>query len=162
MEPEKGLVIRRLEEELETQRLANQELVRALHDQEAEQMKSDRARIKSLELFQVLLKEQEAERRAAAELLACLQELGEWRAEMSVLRRAAEVLRANALALSAHRQGTDQTNRFIKRLQAERDQLRGQLVEAESEVAHLQILVSVPMSIEQRAAESAFTPPSPV
>lgn len=162
MESNPQQVIQRLEEELETQRLANQELVLALRNQEADQLKSDQARHRSLEVFESILKEQEAERRAAADLLACLQELGEWRAEMSILRRAAEVLRANAISLIAHRQGTDQTNRFIKKLIAERDQLRQQLLETESEVARLQILVSTPMSLEQRAAEPAFTSPPPV
>jgi chromosome segregation ATPase len=162
MNPKTESTIKRLEEELETQRLANQELVCALQNQEADQLKIDQGRHRSLEFFQGLVKEQAAERRAAADLVTCLQEIGEWRAEMSVLRRAAEVLRANAISLAAHRNGVDQTNRFIKKLQDERNQLRAQLLEAESEIARLQILVSTPMSLEQREAEPAFTSPSPV
>lgn len=162
MDPKTESTIKRLEEELETQRLANQELVRAMQYQEAEQLKIDQGRHRSLEFFQGLVKEQDVERRAAADLVTCLQEIGEWRAEMSVLRRAAEVLRGNAISLAAHRNGIDQTNRFIKKLQDERNQLRAQLLEAESEIARLQILVSTPMSLEQRAAEPAFTSPSSV
>ena len=71
-------------------------------------------------------------------------------------------VRANAISLAAHRNGIDQTNRFIKKLQDERNQLRAQLLEAESEIARLQILVSTPMSLEQHAAEPAFASPSPV
>lgn len=162
MDPSTERTIKSLEEEIETQRLANQELVRALQNQKAEQLKIVQGRHHCLELFQVLLKDQEVERRAAADLVTCLQEIGEWRADMSVLRRAAEVLRANAISLSVHRHGLDQTNRFIKKLQDERNQLLAQLLEAESEIARLQILVSTPMSLEQRAAEPAFTAPSPI
>lgn len=158
MQPSPQQTLQRLEEDLETQRIANSELARALRNQEAEQLKCDQARHQSLEVFQNILKEQDEDRRAGAELLTCLQEIGEWRAEKSILRRATEVLRIYAAALLAHRQGTDQTNRFIKKLLTERDQLRRQLLEAESEVARLQILVSTPMTLEQRTAEPALAP----
>lgn len=156
--PQAARTIARLEEELETQRLANKELVSALADVEAEKCAAAKARQKSMAALTAVLAEQDSERKASAALLEALRELGEWRADMSLLRNAGDVLRANAIALKTLRSGSDQANHYIKKLTAERDHLRNQLLEAEAEIARLQILVSTPMSIEQRAAESELLP----
>lgn len=149
--------IAQLEADLQAEKTSNEELACELARQESEQIEECKARQRSIAHFQGLLAEQDAERRAGAELLSTLQELGEWRADVSILRRATEVLRANAISLRALRDGSIQTNRFIKKLLAERHQLREQLLEADGTIAHLQILVSTPMSIEQRSAEG-FVP----
>lgn len=150
--------IARLEEELETQILANKELVRTLADVEAEKCAAAKARLKTLGILRTVVRENAETRQARGELLAVLRDLGEWRADKSLLRNAADVIRANAIALKSHREGSDQANRIIDQLIAARDQLHTQLLESEGEIARLQILVSTPMTMEQREADNGLLP----